>query len=131
MPRSSLWQCLRCFTSSRHLITGPDASVAALGAALFGLALPDDPMRRIMPWRWRFCGGLFLMFWLFRLAFLANFLSRPVMAGFVTGLAIEVLVNQVRKILGAPHVDGAGPSGLPRTAHEVMAASLGHDRVLP
>jgi len=53
-------------------------------------------------------GVLFFIFWIFRLAFLANFLSRAVMAGFITGLGIEVFTNQVRKILAAPHVGEAG-----------------------
>ena len=39
------------------------------------------------------CGLLFFVFWLFRLAFLANFLSRAVLVGFITGLGIEVLTN--------------------------------------
>ena len=34
------------------------------------------------------CGLLFFVFWIFRLAFLANFLSRAVMAGFITGLYV-------------------------------------------
>jgi len=34
------------FTSSRHVITSPDASIAALvGAVLLGFAAPGDPMR--------------------------------------------------------------------------------------
>ena len=47
------------------------------------------------------CGLLFVVFWYFRLAFLANFLSRAVLVGFISGLGIEVLTNQVRKILAA------------------------------
>ena len=47
------------------------------------------------------CGLLFLVFWYFRLAFLANFLSRAVLVGFISGLGIEVFTSQVRKILGA------------------------------
>ncbi len=90
-------------TSSRHVVTSPDASIAALlGAALLPFAAPGDPLRlqyglalAIM------CGVVFFIFWAFRLAFLANFLSRAVLVGFITGLGIEVFTNQVRKILGA------------------------------
>ena len=35
------------------------------------------------------CSFLFFIFWFFRLAFLANFLSRAVMVGFITGLGID------------------------------------------
>jgi len=91
------------FTSSRHVITSPDASIAALvGAVLLGFAAPGDPMRvQFALMLALMCSGLFFIFWFFRLAFLANFLSRAVMVGFITGLGIEVFTNQLRKILGA------------------------------
>ena len=57
------------------------------------------------------CGLLFFVFWIFRLAFLANFLSRAVLAGFITGLGIEVLTNQARRILGASHDRRIGIGG--------------------
>ena len=96
--------------SSRHLVTSPDASMAGLvGAALVAFAAPGDPMRLQYALALALlCGALFFVFWIFRLAFLANFLSRAVMAGFITGLGIEVFTNQVRKILAAPHVAGRG-----------------------
>jgi len=46
------------------------------------------------------CSLLFVAFWFFRLGFLADFLSRAVLIGFISGLGIEVFTNQVRKILG-------------------------------
>ena len=95
--------------SSRHLVTSPDASMATLvGATLVGFAAPGDPLRLQYALALAVvCALLFFVFWIFRLAFLANFLSRAVMAGFITGLGVEVLTNQVRKILAAPHVDAA------------------------
>ena len=92
--------------SSRHLVTSPDASMATLvGAALVSFAAPGDPLRMQYALALAVvCAVLFFIFWIFRLAFLANFLSRAVMAGFITGLGIEVFTNQVRKILAAPHV---------------------------
>jgi SulP family sulfate permease len=47
-----------------------------------------------------FCGGLFLVAGLLRLGFVALFLSRPVMEGFVFGLAIFVTVSQLPKLFG-------------------------------
>jgi len=91
------------FTSSRHVIGSPDASIAALvGAVLIGFAAPGDPMRVQFALALALmCSFLFFVFWFFRLAFLANFLSRAVMVGFITGLGIEVFTNQLRKIMGA------------------------------
>ena len=101
-------------TSSRHLVTSPDASMAGLvGAALVSFAAPGDPMRMQYALALALlCGLIFFVFWLFRLSFLANFLSRAVMAGFITGLGIEVLTNQVRKILAAPHAADAETGAL-------------------
>jgi sulfate permease, SulP family len=115
-------------TSSRHLVTSPDASMAGLvGAALVAFAAPGDPMRLQYALAVAvLCGLLFFVFWIFRLAFLANFLSRAVMTGFITGLGIEVFTNQVRKVLAAaPHV-GDTPSVLAAAERirEVMASSV-------
>ena len=114
--------------SSRHLVTSPDASMAALvGAALVAFAAPGDPLRLQYALALAVvCALLFFVFWIFRLAFLANFLSRAVMAGFITGLGIEVFTNQVRKILAAPHV-GDAASGVLAAAEqlkETMATSV-------
>jgi sulfate permease, SulP family len=114
--------------SSRHLVTSPDASMATLvGAALVAFAAPGDPLRMQYALALAvLCGLLFFLFWIFRLAFLANFLSRAVMAGFITGLGVEVFTNQVRKILAAPHVADAG-SGVLMAAErlkETLATSV-------
>jgi high affinity sulfate transporter 1 len=114
-------------TSSRHLVTSPDASMAGLvGAALVAFAAPGDPLRLQYALALAvIIGVLFFVFWIFRLAFLANFLSRAVMAGFITGLGIEVFTNQVRKILAAPHVaDAGGVLAAAEQLKEVMASSV-------
>jgi len=115
------------FTSSRHVVGSPDAPISAiLGALLIGFAPIGDPLRvqyalalALM------CGLIFFVFWLFRLAFLANFLSRAVLAGFITGLGVEVLTNQVRRILGASHlIDGSGLAAIAHQLHGAMATSV-------
>ncbi len=115
------------FTSSRHVVGSPDAPISAImGAMLIGFAPMGDPLRveyalalALM------CGLLFFVFWLFRLAFLANFLSRAVLAGFITGLGIEVLTNQARRILGASHlIDGSGLGTMAEQLHGAMATSV-------
>ena len=115
------------FTSSRHVVGSPDAPIAAImGAMLIGFAPIGDPLRvqyalalALM------CGLLFFVFWLFRLAFLANFLSRAVLAGFITGLGTEVLTNQARRILGASHlIEGSGLAAMAEQLHGAMATSV-------
>jgi sulfate permease, SulP family len=114
------------FTSSRHVVGSPDAPISAImGAMLIGFAPIGDPLRAQYALALAvMCGILFFVFWFFRLAFLANFLSRAVLAGFITGLGIEVLTNQARKILGAVHVGGSGLGAFAEQLHGAMATSV-------
>ena len=52
-------------------------------------------------------GVLFLLAGLLRLGFIAVFIPRPVMTGFVFGLGIFVMAKQVSKLLGLPAPDGS------------------------
>lgn len=90
------------FSSSRNLIAGPDAPVAALiGSLLAGLAAQSDPRYVELAYAQALMtGAIFFLFWFFRLGFLANFLSKAVLVGFISGLGIEVLTSQIEKIMG-------------------------------
>ena len=114
------------FTSSRHVVGSPDASIAALvGAALLAFAGPEDPLRvQYAQALAVLCGLLFFVFWYFRLAFLANFLSRAVMVGFISGLGIEVFTNQIRKILGASAGTGSEVLAFAHQIKDAMASSV-------
>ena len=114
------------FTSSRHVVGSPDAPISAImGAMLIAFAPIGDPLRAHYALALAvMCGILFFVFWFFRLAFLANFLSRAVLAGFITGLGIEVLTNQARRILGAVHVGGSGLGAFAEQLHGAMATSV-------
>ncbi|HUS96984.1 MAG TPA: SulP family inorganic anion transporter [Hyphomicrobiaceae bacterium] len=111
-------------TSSRHLITSPDASLTALiSAALLGMSISDASMQLDYVLAMALVvGALFLLFWFFRLGFLANFLSRPVMAGFVSGLGLEVFIKQIIKILGTSHVESSGT--LADAIHSAIAETV-------
>ena len=115
------------FTSSRQVVASPDAPITALLAAtLVAFAPVGDPLRLQYALALALLSGLlFFVFWFFRLAFLANFLSRAVLAGFITGLGIEVFTNQVRRILGVSHGEPEGVGALAMQAHEAVASSLG------
>ena len=78
--------------SSRHLVVGADSATAAiLGAALAGLAAAGSPQYvRLAGLAALLAGGLLLAARLARLGFLANFLSRTVLVGFLTGVGIQV-----------------------------------------
>jgi SulP family sulfate permease len=91
------------FGSSRTLIVGPDASTAALiGATIAPLAVAADERTRLAAMLGLMVAAVFLAMRLARLGFLADFLSRPILVGYLTGVGITVALSQVEKILGGP-----------------------------
>jgi high affinity sulfate transporter 1 len=116
------------FTSSRQVVASPDAPITALLAAtLVAFAPVGDPLRLQYALAIALLSGLlFFVFWFFRLAFLANFLSRAVLAGFITGLGIEVFTNQVRRVLGVSHAEGEaeGAAALATQVHDALQTSI-------
>jgi MFS superfamily sulfate permease-like transporter len=87
-------------------VASPDASAAALVAAsVGGLAAAGSQNYATMALAQAVIFGvLFLTMAVFKLGFLANFLSRPILVGFIAGLALDVFVSQVAKMLGV-HID--------------------------
>ena len=90
------------FGTSRTLAVGPVAVVSLMTAAAVGqLALPDTADYVAAAVVLAFMSGLILVVMgLFRLGFLANFLSHPVIAGFITATGILIAASQLRHVLG-------------------------------
>jgi SulP family sulfate permease len=97
------------FSSSRHVIAGPDAPIAALiGSILITFAVPGDARYVQLAYAQALvCAAILFAFWFFRLSFLANYLSRAVLIGFISGLGIEVFTSQLKKIMGV-HIEAEG-----------------------
>lgn len=95
--------------SSRQLVASPDAAAAALVASsLGGLAVAGHQDYITLALAQALIGGvLFLLCSFFKLGFLANFLSKPILVGFVGGLALDILVSQAAKMLGVK-IDSGG-----------------------
>jgi sulfate permease, SulP family len=95
-------------TGSRRLVFGPDATIAALLAAVLlpVSAMGADPVTAAVGVA-LLTGLLLVVAWLLRLGGLARFLSHAVLLGFIAGLAVEILTSQVRKML-AVEVDADG-----------------------
>ena len=100
--------------SSRHLVVGADSATSAiLAAALAGLAVAGSPQYvRLAGLAALLAGGLLLLAGLARLGFLADFLSRTVLVGFLTGVGIQVAVRQLPDMLGVTVADKATPRSL-------------------
>lgn len=95
--------------SSRQLVASPDAAAAALVASSIGglaAAGSDDYMTMALA-QAIICGVMFVLLAVFKLGFLANFLSKPILVGFVGGLALDILVSQIAKMLGVS-IDSGG-----------------------
>ena len=97
--------------SSRHLVVGADSATAAiLAAALAGHAVAGSPQYvRLAGLAALLAGGLLLLARLARLGFLADFLSRTVLVGFLTGVGIQVAARQLPDMLGITVVNTSIP----------------------
>jgi high affinity sulfate transporter 1 len=89
------------FGSGRRLIVGPDASTAALvGASIAPLALSIGDRAHLASVLGLLVGFVFVGMRLARLGFIADFLSRPILVGYMTGVGVVVALDQLPKILG-------------------------------
>ncbi len=90
------------FGTSRALAVGPVAVVSLMTAAAVGkIAASGTADYMTGAIALAFISGLVLtMLGLFRLGFLANFLSHPVIAGFITASGILIAASQIKHILG-------------------------------
>jgi sulfate permease, SulP family len=67
---------------------------------------------------------VFLVAGVARLGFITQFLSKPVMTGFVVGLALFVAVGQLNKLLGVPKPEGNTVERLVEIARQLPQADL-------
>ena len=104
--------------TSRHLVVQATSATAALLASVVIAALvaaefidagevPDPATYQAYASAFVLVVGIvFLIAGLARLGFITQFLSKPVMDGFVTGLAVFVAVGQLNKLFGVEKPDG-------------------------
>ncbi|MDF3383239.1 MULTISPECIES: SulP family inorganic anion transporter [Sulfitobacter] len=90
------------FGTSRALAVGPVAVVSLMTAAAVGEIAQSGTAGYVTAALTLafLSGAMLLALGLFRLGFLANFLSHPVIAGFITASGILIAASQLRHILG-------------------------------
>jgi high affinity sulfate transporter 1 len=96
------------FCSSRHLVVGGDsataaimyAGIAALGVA--GLQPYTSQWLALASLSALLAAVLLILARILRLGFLADFISRTVLVGFLTGVGIQVALGQLAGMLGVP-----------------------------
>jgi SulP family sulfate permease len=95
--------------SSRQLVAGPMAATAALSAATVGDLVAQSSGDQFLAFTTGLAiatGAAALVAGILRLGFLANFISEPVLKGFIVGLALTIVIGQVPKLFGVESGSG-------------------------
>ena len=107
------------FGSSRHLVVGADSATAAiLASALVGIAATGSEQYVALAGVLALMSAVFLILArIMRLGFLADFLSRTVLIGFLTGVGVQVALGQIAGMLG---LKGGGHGTLEKLWHTLQ-----------
>jgi high affinity sulfate transporter 1 len=113
------------FGTSRQLIIGPDAATCALvTAAVAPLASGDQNLYESLSVTLAFLAGVLCIGASFlKLGALADFLSKPILVGFLNGIALSIILGQLGKIFGYSITSGGI---LPRLVEFAQKLGLTH-----
>ena len=97
------------FASTRQVVTGPSASVAAVTApvaALYVASTSPDYLSTVIALT--LCVGVvYVLLGVFRMGWVSNFLAKAVLEGFIFAVGFGLIVDQLPKILGIPKAEGS------------------------
>ena len=89
------------FCTSRHISTGPSSALAAVaGGAVLVSGLAGEQAAQLVAAITLVTGALFLLLAVFKMSWIARFLSRAVVIGFLAGAAIQVVIGELPKLTG-------------------------------
>lgn len=106
------------FSTSPQFIFGVDAAPAALiGSALLSLGVESGSAEamRVVPVLTFFVALWLLAFYLMKAGKLVNYISAPVMGGFITGICTTIILMQIPKLMGGT----AGVGELPELIEHI------------
>lgn len=117
------------FGTSRQMIQGPSATVAAVSAAVItplagaaamgtSAAVPFAAALALV------AGVIYVVLGLLRMGWVSNFLSKAVLAGFILGFALGIIFDQSHKLFGVSKVDGSYVQVLVGTITEIPDTNL-------
>lgn len=129
-PVAGLWAAVAAMAiyavlgSSRQLSVGPESTTALMTAVAVAPLAGGDPGRyaALAAALALLVGGICLLARAGRLGFLADLLSRPVLVGYLTGVALIMIVSQLDTVTGIP-VEGGS------TLAELRSLAAGLDQV--
>ena len=103
--------------SSRVLVVGPEGSVSTVvAAAVLPLAVAGSANAvELASMLALLVGACFLLARLLRLGWLADYFSRPVLIGYIHGVAVVLVIGQIGKLLGLSIAPATRSTGWPRT----------------
>ena len=112
------------FGTSRQLIQGPSAAVAAVSAAVVAPIVGASAMGTTAAVGHTAAlalaaGALYLLLGLLKMGWISNFLSKAVMAGFVLGFSFGIIIDQLYKLLGVSKPSGSYVQKLWGTLKEI------------
>ena len=107
-PVTGLWAALpalACYAvlgSSRLVSLGPESTTALMTAVAIGPLAAGNPSRyaALAAMLALLVGLLAVVAWLVRLGFLADLLSRPVLVGYLAGVALIMMAGQLGRLTG-------------------------------
>jgi high affinity sulfate transporter 1 len=110
------------FGSSRQLMVGPDAATCIMAAAAIGAIAGGDPDRyaTLMVVLTLITGLFYIGAGIIGLGFIADYLSQPILVGYLNGIALIILVGQLPALSG---FSGQGEGFFPEAA--AFVAHLG------
>lgn len=96
------------FGSSPHLVVGPVSTVSVVSGSIVAPMAAGDPDRAVVFTAALAIGsGLVLLaVGLLRLGWAAEFLSKPIVTGFVFGLVLVIIIGEIPKLFGLPPTSG-------------------------
>lgn len=97
------------FATSRHVKVTTSSTMAVMSIALVAPVADGDAVRfaALSAALALLVGGMLVAAGLLRLGFISEFLAKPVVTGFVMGVAITIIVGQLPEMLGVPGTSGS------------------------
>ena len=116
------------FGSSRHLVVGADSATAAmLASGLSGLAVSGSADYLALTGVIAIMAAAFLIIArIVGLGLLADFLSRTVLVGFLTGVGIQVALGEIFRLLGIPNAGSDIVTRLVHSLHHIEQTNTIH-----
>ncbi|HMS65674.1 MAG TPA: SulP family inorganic anion transporter [Ignavibacteria bacterium] len=100
--------------TSKELIIGPDSAIIAIiASSIIAFGISETELKiQFTILTTIITGLLFFICGFLRLGFIANFLSRPILMGYLNGVAVILIISQLQKFTGVEIKNSSSIAGL-------------------